>query len=129
MKKLLVCFAVIMASFAVAGLTVWAWRFDPPAWVLTTEIAVFSILAMAYGFSLLKPHKVPWLWLRPVRGTVAVVAGVVAMFVPLQFLVSAFLIGIGIRMVWASASELTAGTSGPLLDIRLSENGKVPVRS
>jgi hypothetical protein len=79
---------------------------EPPAWLLRAEVALFSAAALAYGFTASLPAFAPWAWSRPVRGAACIILGVGAIFVPVQFVVSAFLLGIGTRLTWTAACEL-----------------------
>ena len=72
------------------------------------EAAVLSGTVLIFGFTAWLPTLPRWLRLRPIRGTVLVIFGIVAMYVPPQLILSAYLIGTGIRLVWQSACELAA---------------------
>ena len=64
-------------------------------------------VALNYGFTARLP-RVPWLALRPVRGTILVMLGSVMVFIQPQLIVAAYLIGRGIRLVWLSACKAAA---------------------
>jgi hypothetical protein len=88
---------------------------EPPAWLLRTELGLLCGGALVYGYgftaSLVLPVA-PWLWSsRAIRGAVFVCLGVGAVFVPVQFVIAAFLIGVGARMVTASACALEEDVS------------------
>lgn len=78
-----------------------------PGWLLRAELAAFCSVALVYGFFASLPTLTPWLWSRPIRGAALVCLGVAAIFVPLEFVLAALLIGVGTRLTWASACELT----------------------
>jgi hypothetical protein len=99
---LILCAAALacgIAAMLVCGIT-------PPAWLAGLEAALLAGAALIYGFTAYLPALPRWLWLRPVRGTVLVILGMGAMYVPPQLLLSAYLIGVGVRLVWQSACEL-----------------------
>ena len=81
------------------------WGVTPPPWLAGTEAMLLMGVAMNYGFTARLP-RVPWLALRPVRGTILVVLGSIMVFIQPQLIVAAFLIGRGIRLVWLSACQL-----------------------
>jgi hypothetical protein len=95
--------AVLACGIAVMLL----WGFSPPPSLAGLEAALLSGGALIYGFTAWRPTLPRWLWLRPVRGTVLVVFGIAAMYVPPQLILSAYLIGVGVRLVWQSACDLT----------------------
>jgi len=97
--------AVILACGIVALL---AWGLNPPPWMLGLEAALLVGSATVFGFTAWLPDPRPLLRLRPVKGTLLVILGIVAMYMPAQLCIAAVLIGIGIRLVWASACELAA---------------------
>jgi hypothetical protein len=88
---------------------------EPPAWLLRTELGFLSGGALVYGYGFTAPPGVPvprWLWSsRAIRGSVFVCLGVGTAFVPVQALLAAFLIGVGMRMVTASACGLEEDVS------------------
>jgi hypothetical protein len=104
MKALhLVLCAVVVAS----GIAAMLMRgFTPPAWLAGLEAALLSGAALLYGYTAWLPTLPQWLRLRPIRGTVLCILGIGAMYVPPQLILSAFLIGAGVRLVWQSACEL-----------------------
>jgi hypothetical protein len=89
------------------------WGGEPPAWLLRAEVALFSAAALAYGFTASLPAFAPWAWSRPVRGAACIILGVGAIFVPVQFVVSAFLLGVGTRLTWTAACELEDEQNAP----------------
>ncbi|WP_422929663.1 hypothetical protein [Singulisphaera sp. PoT] len=105
MKVFTLSCLVSVLSLAAGSLCLWLWGVGPPGWLIRGQVALFSALALAYGFSSLQPSIPRWIWLRPIRGTLFVVCGIAAMYIPIQFLVSAYLMGAGIRLIWASACE------------------------
>ena len=95
-------------SLGAVGLGLFAavfWGGELPAGVLRLTLALLSATALAYGygFTASLPAISPLLWCRPVRGAVCVWLGVLAIYIPIQFVISALLIGIGTRLVWVSA--------------------------
>jgi hypothetical protein len=88
-----------IATMLLCGLT-------PPPWLAGLEATLLAGAALVYGFTAYFPSMPRWLWLRPVRGTVLVVLGIGAMYVPPQLILSAYLIGVGVRQVWRSACEM-----------------------
>ena len=114
MSKFRIFIASLAASalaLALGGLGLYAWGMDPPGWLVRAQAASFSTLALAYGFSSLRFRLAPWTGLRSIRGATCVVTGVAVMYIPPQFLLSAYLMGAGIRSIWAAACEL--GTPPP----------------
>jgi hypothetical protein len=83
------------------------WGATPPAWLAGTEAALIMALALNYGFTARLP-QIPWLALRPVRGTILVMLGSVIVFIQPQLIVAAWLIGRGTRLVWLSACQLAS---------------------
>lgn len=83
-----------------------AWGVFPPPWLAGLEAALLAGAALLYGFTAYLPTLPHWLWLRPIRGTVLVIVGIGAMYVPPQLILSAYLIGVGVRLVWQSACDL-----------------------
>ncbi len=81
--------------------------------------------ALIYGFTARLPPIPRWLWLRPVRGSVIVCLGVAALFVPTELIVSAYLIGVGVRMVWSSAC-VTPPAESASREIVLSRGQQAP---
>jgi hypothetical protein len=101
MKILSIAATVVAVAAAVS------WGASPPAWLLTSVLALILILALAYGFMAAQP-RLDWLYSRPVQGAALVCLGAVAIFVPLQFVISALFIGMGTRRVWAAACSVEA---------------------
>ncbi len=75
---------------------------DLPALLLKLECMAVALSALAYGYTAFSP-SLPWMRQDSVRGVALVYAGVACMFIPLNFLASAFLLGCGIRLVTRSA--------------------------
>jgi hypothetical protein len=99
--QLTLCLAALLGGI----IALLHWGATPPAWLAGSEAALLMALALNYGFTARLP-QVPWLALRPVQGTLLVMLGSVMVFVQPQLIVAAWLIGRGIRLVWASACEL-----------------------
>jgi hypothetical protein len=107
LKKLMAVIGLLAGSsiLLVAGT-------DLPAWLLKIECMAVALSALAYGYTAFSP-SLPWLKHDSVRGVAMIYAGCAAMFIPLNFLVSAFLLGAGIRMVTRSAiTPITARFTG-----------------
>jgi hypothetical protein len=112
-------------SLGAVGLGLFAaiqWGGETPGWLLRAEVALFSAAALAYGFTLSLPALAPWAWSRPIRGTAYIVLGVFSIFIPVQFVVSAFLIGVGTRLTWMAACDLEddKGTQAASLSVVLA---------
>lgn len=121
---LILCAAVLACGIAAMLM----WGISPPAWLSGLEAAVLSGAALLYGFAWL-PSLPQWLWLRPIRGTILVVLGMGAMVVPPQLLVSAYLMGIGIRLVWQSACDLAEkDAAAPRATLADADRLPVPAR-
>jgi hypothetical protein len=93
-----------------------------PPWLIALTLAAISGLALAVGFGLWHPRLPAWASLPPVRGALCIVVGVGAMFVPANFIVSAFFLGLGTRVVWLAAMELEqapqeAGRMAPVREL------------
>jgi hypothetical protein len=82
------------------------WGGEAPAWLLRLEVLTVTIVALAYGYTAFNPALPGWLRHDSVKGVALVYLGVGAMFVPLNFLASAFLIGCGARLVMKSAAPV-----------------------
>src|SRR3954447_26561537 len=94
---------VLCASALVGGIVaLLAWGASPPPWLAGLEAALLAGAALLYGFTAWLPALPRWLWLRPIRGVALVILGVGAMYVPPQLILSAYLIGLGVRLVWKS---------------------------
>lgn len=104
MKTLALLFCAAALACGIAAMLVWG--ATPPPWLAGLEAALLAGAALIYGFTAYLPALPRWLWLRPIRGTVLVILGMGAMYVPPQLLLSAYLIGVGVRLVWQSACEL-----------------------
>src|SRR5262249_61327878 len=79
--------------------------------------AAGSALALLVGFTAFVPTFQalrPWLVLRPVKGACLVVAGVAAVYLPPQFIASAVLLALGIKLVLAEACELAEAEQQPV---------------
>jgi hypothetical protein len=104
-----------------------AWGVTPPAWLAGLEAALLAGAALLYGFTAYLPALPRWLWLRPIRGTVLVILGMGAMYVPPQLLLSAYLIGLGVRLVWQSACELALADAAPTGVVTHVDADRLPV--
>jgi hypothetical protein len=82
---------------------------EPPAWLMKLEVLLFSMAALLYGYASIDVTS--WFWSKPVRGMLCIYLGVGAMFIPPQFVVSAFFIGCGTRMVMGSFTTVVAHAS------------------
>lgn len=102
------CGVAAVAALAFGCVMIAFHGFTPPDWLLRGEVAIFSGIALVGGFTAFVPAVMPWMRLRPVRGAALVIAGVAAVYVPAQFIASAVLLTLGIRLVWAEACELAA---------------------
>ena len=110
MKTAVICGIVCMGAL-VSGLALMVSHGgNPPAWLIRSEMAVFTLSALACGFANL-PNALPWLRLRSIQGTILVVLGVAAVYVPPQFLFSAVFIFLGLRLVKASLGDLESKTA------------------
>jgi hypothetical protein len=111
----LMCCGMALAALASGGVLVVAYGFSPPSWLLVSELAVLSVAALFCGFSGCVPRLrplLPWLRLRSVRGALLICLGVTVVYVPPQFVFAAVFLGLGIKMVWAEACELTQAEKG-----------------
>jgi hypothetical protein len=99
---------VSLAAFVLGIGAMIRWGPEISGWVLTTILALFMIAALIYGFTDTLP-RLDWLRTRPVRGAALLCLGVAAVFVPPAFVIATLCVGVGVRMVWASACELEAG--------------------
>jgi hypothetical protein len=80
----------------------------PPAGLLKAEVLAASLAALLYGYGLWRPEpgrSLHPLRRRPIRGTALIVLGLAALWVPTQFLLSAWLIGVGLRLLWQAACD------------------------
>lgn len=106
MRLIVLSAACCVASLSCGGLLLAAFGPELPSWLMALALALCSGLALACGFGLYNPKVPDWLRQRPVLGAICVAIGVGAMFIPVNFVVSAFLLGCGTRLVWVSACEL-----------------------
>lgn len=112
-KLFALCCAACIACVAIGGFLLVFWGGETPDWLLRAELASFCAVALVYGFTSSLPKLAPWLWARPVRGAACVCLGIMAMFVPLSFVVAALLIALGTRLLWLSACELDSPQEEP----------------
>jgi hypothetical protein len=105
---------IAAAALVGGGGLVVAYGFSPPPWLLTAELAILSVIALVGGFTACLPAVLPWLRLRPVRGAMLICLGVAAVYLPPQFIASAVLLGMGVKLVWAEACELAAVEKNPV---------------
>ena len=110
MKKLATMFALLAGTALLLY-----WGGEPPRWLLKLECAGVMLAALAYGFTHRNLHLPDWTRDDSLRGVALVYLGVGAMFVELNFLVSAFCIGAGAKLVTRSATVLTARVINPAL--------------
>ena len=110
---------VSFAAVAIGIAATLRWGADLPGWLLTCTLSLSMLLAMAYGFTSALP-RFDWLKSKPVRGAALVWLGVAAIFVPLSFVIAAFLIGYGTRLVWETAC---AAAGPPTVTARVTPTG------
>jgi hypothetical protein len=108
------------------------WGGEAPPWLLKLEVVVVALTALGWGYTAFSP-SFPWLREDAVRGVAMVYAGVACMFIPLNFIASAFLLGCGIRLIMKSAVHVSARVMNISInrssgDIVLRESGKVATR-
>lgn len=104
-RTLVACGVACAVMLMVGGLAVMCFGFEPPTWLVRLELVLLSGAALAFGFTAWQPASSPLS--RPVRGTVCVFLGIGVMYVPANFIVCAFLLGTGTRLLWAAACDLT----------------------
>jgi 4-amino-4-deoxy-L-arabinose transferase-like glycosyltransferase len=126
------CGVIATVALVLGGFMVAANGFEPPPWLLTAELALLSGLAAACCFTKLLSGVLPWLRLRPVQCTLFVVLGVLAVYVPPQFIASAVFLALGSRLVWQEACSVADGDkqppSGGTTLARSSGNGGLPAK-
>lgn len=88
-----------LAAPTLGMLALLLWGGEPPLWLLRLEVLVFSMTALAFGFTLLGTSAPDWFFSNPVKGILCLYLGVGAMFVPAQFIVSATFLGLGTRLI------------------------------
>ena len=103
--------AILIGLLAGTSLLLY-WGGEAPGWLLKLECLGVMAAALAFGFSHRNIRLPQWMHDDAVRGVALVYLGVGAMFVPLNFLASAFLIGHGARLVMKSAQPITARVVG-----------------
>lgn len=111
-RPFLLSISCCVLSILCGGLLLAAFGPQLPPWLMALTLALCSGLALACGFGLYNPRTPSWLRQQPVMGALCVALGVGAMFVPATFVVSAFLLGCGTRLVWHSACELESIEEG-----------------
>ncbi len=111
------------AALALGILALLVQGLAPPPWLTGLEAMALAGAALMYGYTGRPPAVPGWLWLRPVRGAVLVVLGVGAIYVPPQLLLSAWLIGTGVRLVWRSACELATPPDRPRVELYRKAGG------
>jgi hypothetical protein len=121
--NLLFCAAALACGIA----ALLAWGVTPPLWLAGLEAALLAGAALTYGFAAYAPALPRWLWLRPIRGTVLVILGIGAMYVPPQLLLSAYLLGRGVRLIWQSACELALADAAPTGTLSHADPDRLPV--
>lgn len=103
------CGIIAAVALVLGGFLAIANGLQAPPWLLGAELAVLSALAAACCFTKLLPALLPWLTLKPVQGTLLLVGGVLAVYVPPQFVVAAVMLALGSRLIWAEACRLADG--------------------
>lgn len=98
--------AIAVAALVGGGVIVAFYGFTLPSWLLACELAVFLGLAMLCGFSAIVPSVLPFLKMRSVQGAGLVCGGVLAIWLPPQFIASAVFLALGIKLVWTEACRL-----------------------
>jgi hypothetical protein len=93
-------------ALALGIIALLAWGLTPPAWLAGSVAALLMGAALTYGFTAYIPNITPWLWVKPIRGTVLVMLGICALYTPPSLIIAAYLVGVGVRLVWQSACEL-----------------------
>jgi hypothetical protein len=96
--------ALAALSAGIAGALLWGGEL--PGWLLSLGLALMLGGALIFGFTGAWPRLGPWLKCRPIQGAALVCLGVALIFVPVTFVASAVVIGLGARLVWLSACEL-----------------------
>jgi hypothetical protein len=100
------------------------WGGEAPAWLLKLECVAVALTALGWGYALFSP-AFPWLRHDSVRGVALVYAGVACMFIPLNFIASAFLLGCGIRLTMKSVVTVVVRVT----NVSLSRpNGEMVIR-
>jgi hypothetical protein len=97
--------AVILGLLAGTSLLLY-WGGEAPSWLLKLECVAVGLTSLGWGYASFSPE---FAWLRhdSVKGVALVYAGVACMFIPLNFIASAFLLGCGIRLVMKSAVHVS----------------------
>jgi hypothetical protein len=115
-EKMLVACCVVSVLVVGSGIAAVVWTGgDMPGWLLAAELSLVMGLALLVGFAAAIPALAPYLRLRSVRGAGLVCVGVAAVFLPLQLIIAAGLIGAGTKLVWGSACEEDAAEHAELL--------------
>lgn len=122
-----------LAALAALGVGLTMLFLTVPDFLLKLEIAGGSALALAYGYSAWSPRAPAWLLCQPVRGMICIYAGCACVFIPVQFLISALLLGVGTRLVMTSFTPPgPPPPSAPLArkpgDIVLRQSSRVATR-
>lgn len=106
--------ATILVLLAGTALLLY-WGGEAPRWVLKLECAGVMLAALAYGFTRHNLRLPEWTRDDALRGVALVYLGIGAMFVELNILAAAFLIGSGVKLVTRSANALTARVITPAI--------------
>jgi hypothetical protein len=104
--------------------------FGLPYWVLKGEFLTVMTAAAVYGFSAFRIRLPRWCICQEFRGVTMVALGAVAMWIPSQYLISAWLVGTGAKLVMGGFTESTPATvirQAPG-DIVLRPSGQVVTR-
>jgi hypothetical protein len=115
-RTLVACGVACAVALMLGGLAVMCFGYEPPTWLVRMELVLLSGAALAFGFTAWQPASSPLS--RPVRGTVCVFLGIGVMYVPANFIVCAFLLGTGTRLLWAAACDLTPPAARNDLQVR-----------
>ena len=90
----IVCLGVIfglMATLVVA--------FGLPAWLLKGEVLIIFTFSIVYAFTAYAPKLPAWMMCPELRGVTFVALGGIALFLPPQIYISAYLVAVGARLV------------------------------
>jgi hypothetical protein len=130
MKTKLICLFGLMAGLCAVLLG------NLPDFLLRLEVAAVCFLACLHGFAGFNPRVPAWVNSRPIQGIACIYMGCAAMFIPLNFLASGWLLGRGIQMVMDSFPKtvvshkpsMTLGqSSGEIVVIK--QSGEVVTRN
>ena len=103
--------AVIVGLVAASALLLY-WGGEAPVWLLTLQLAAVMAAALFLGFTTYSLSAPDWTRHDAVKGVLLVYLGIGVMLTDPRFLISAFLIGCGCKMLMRSATETTARVVG-----------------